>query len=66
MKISTAQLGKCYMCVYTVHIHIKYNMYVYIYLFIFMIKGSFVEKLRVMDGFNFTSPKIIVSSWHVP
>ena len=45
----------------------------------YMFKGSFVEKLRVTDGFIFismclkrsrshilTRPRIIVSSWHVP
>ena len=30
-------------------------------------KGSFVEKLRVTNGFTIiSSPKIILSSWHVP
>ena len=31
-----------------------------------LIKGSFVEKLRVTDGLILTSPEIIKSSWHVP
>ena len=32
----------------------------------YMIKGSFLEKLRVTDGSILTSPEILKSSQHVP